>query len=53
MELPVSFWTFVLIELLGVALIALALYLPNAQGFFWLGAITMLFGAVLAWVRRD
>ena len=47
------FTTYLMLWSLGVLLFVMAIYLPNASGFWWLGAITIAFGIVLAWVRRD
>ena len=38
--------------LLGIILVAIGWYVPGAGGFAWLGAATLIFGAVLA-IRRS
>jgi len=38
--------------LMGIVMIAVGWYVPNASGFVWLGALTLLFGAALAFFRR-
>ncbi|MGD0146525.1 MAG: hypothetical protein ABSB53_06725 [Nitrososphaerales archaeon] len=48
MEFP----SFIILWLLGIALIVISWYVPHAQGFFWLGGITLAFGVALALLRR-
>lgn len=38
--------------LLGILMVAFSWYIPDAGGFFWLGALTLLFGMALALYRR-
>jgi len=44
--------SYIFLWMLGIVLIAISWYLPNAQGFLWLGAVTVAFGAALALLRR-
>ena len=39
--------------LLGVVLVLIGWYVPGAGGFAWLGAATLVFGAVLAFRRSS
>ena len=39
--------------LLGIVLVAIGWYVPGAGGFAWLGAATLVFGAVLAFRRSS
>jgi hypothetical protein len=44
--------SYILLWLLGIVLIAVSWYIPGAGGFFWLGGLSLLFGFVLAYLRR-
>lgn len=44
--------SYIFLWLLGIVLIAISWYVPNAHGFFWLGGITLALGAALALLRR-
>ena len=39
--------------LLGIVLVVIGWYVPGAGGFAWLGAATMIFGAVMAFRRSS
>ncbi len=41
-----------LLWLLGIFLVVVSWYVPNAGGFFWLGGLTLGFGVLLALVRK-
>ena len=43
----------IMIWLLGIIMIAIGWYVPNAGGFVWLGGLTLVFGAALAFMRRE
>lgn len=47
-----AFPTYLFLWLLGIVLIIISWYAPNAQGFFWLGGLSLAFGVVLALLRR-
>jgi membrane-bound ClpP family serine protease len=38
--------------LLGIVLIAVGWYIPDASIFVWLGGLTLLFGAAIVFMRR-
>ncbi len=42
----------VLLWLIGIVLVATGWYVPGAGGFQWLGAVTLFFGAALAFRNR-
>jgi hypothetical protein len=43
---------YIFLWLLGLLLVAVALYVPPVGGLFWLGCLTLAFGFVLAYLRR-
>ena len=43
----------IILWLIGVVLIAIGWYLPGAMIFLWLGVLTLIFGAALAFRRPN